>query len=88
MNSEFLIEQLMGWQWLQLCPQGLAALAGTVALVGSAHVILSKREVGAAAAWVGLIWLGPVLGIVLYLLLGINLPLVGDLQFVPGEDAL
>ncbi len=62
----------MGWQWLQLSPSGLAVLAGVLALVASAHVVLSRREVGAAAAWVGLIWLVPFLGIVLYWLLGIN----------------
>lgn len=41
-------------------------------LVSSAHAILYKRDSRAAVAWVGLIWLVPVIGTVLYVLLGIN----------------
>jgi cardiolipin synthase A/B len=41
-------------------------------LLASGHVILYKRDNHAAVAWVGLIWLLPVFGAVLYLLLGIN----------------
>ena len=62
----------MGWQWLHFLPHGLVILTGVLALFASAHVILSKKEVGAAAAWVGFIWFVPFLGILLYLLLGIN----------------
>jgi cardiolipin synthase len=36
------------------------------------HVLLNKRDAGSAAAWIGLAWLAPILGSVLYLLLGIN----------------
>ncbi len=43
-----------------------------VTLLASGHVILYKRDNHAAVAWVGLIWLLPVFGAVLYLLLGIN----------------
>ncbi|NBB89773.1 MAG: cardiolipin synthase [Spirochaetes bacterium] len=43
-----------------------------VALGASAHVVLYKRDSRAAVAWVGLIWLVPFLGSVLYVLLGIN----------------
>jgi cardiolipin synthase len=38
----------------------------------SIHVLLYKREFGSSAAWIGLAWLAPILGSVLYLLLGIN----------------
>jgi cardiolipin synthase len=38
----------------------------------SVHVLLHKRESGSSAAWIGLAWLAPILGSVLYLLLGIN----------------
>jgi len=36
------------------------------------HVLLTKREAGSSVAWIGLSWLAPILGSVLYLLLGIN----------------
>src|SRR5438270_3602261 len=38
----------------------------------SIHVLLTKREAGSSVAWIGLAWLAPLLGSVLYLLLGIN----------------
>src|SRR5258705_4859643 len=43
-------------------------LASTV----SAHVVLTKPDVRAAIGWVGLVWLAPVVGSVLYALFGIN----------------
>jgi len=47
-------------------------LALVVAVLASTHVLLHKRDVRSSAGWVGLIWLVPVLGGFLYLLLGIN----------------
>jgi len=44
----------------------------TLAVLASVHVILHKRDVRAAIGWVGLISLVPVLGSVLYFVLGIN----------------
>ena len=43
-------------------------IAGTV----SAHVLLTKRDVGAAIGWIGLGWLSPFLGGGLYYMFGIN----------------
>ncbi len=55
----------------------LAKAAGTVlalvlAVLASSHVLLRKGDVRAAAGWVGLIWLVPIVGCLLYVLLGIN----------------
>ena len=36
------------------------------------HVLLTRRDPGSSVAWIGLAWLAPLLGSVLYLLLGIN----------------
>ncbi len=51
-------------------------LAGVLTVIisalTSAHAILHKRDSRAAILWVGFIWLVPLLGPVLYLLLGIN----------------
>jgi cardiolipin synthase len=43
-----------------------------IAVLASMHVVLHKRDVRSAAGWMGLIWLVPGLGGVLYGLLGIN----------------
>lgn len=43
-----------------------------VALLVSVHVLLRKREVGAAIGWIGLAWLSPLIGSTLYVLFGIN----------------
>ena len=56
----------------QIWPHLLSILHPVLAVLGSAHVVLYKRDTRAAAGWVGLICLVPVLGITLYVLLGIN----------------
>jgi cardiolipin synthase len=38
----------------------------------TAHVLLTKRNVGSSIAWIGLAWLSPIVGSILYVLLGIN----------------
>ncbi len=51
----------------------LTAVAGIgMPLIASAHAILYKRDSRATVGWVGLIWLAPLVGVVLYVLLGIN----------------
>ena len=50
----------------------LAAMDFVVCLVASGHVLLFKRNTRAAIGWIGLIWLSPIPGATLYLLLGIN----------------
>ncbi len=43
-------------------------LAGYV----TGHILLTKRDVGASIAWIGVAWLSPIVGSLLYALLGIN----------------
>jgi len=43
-----------------------------LALLVSAHIVLTKDDVRAAIGWTGLVWLTPVVGSVLYGLFGIN----------------
>ncbi len=60
-------------QWLARYWAEIAALLSvSMALLVTGHVVLHKRDAGGAAAWTGLVWLLPVLGAILYLLLGIN----------------
>ena len=58
---------LMGY-W----PELAALFSVLLAMAVTAHVITHKRDARAAAAWTGLVWLVPLVGALLYLLLGIN----------------
>ena len=42
------------------------------AVSASVHIVLTKEDSKAATAWVGLVWLSPVFGVILYFILGIN----------------
>ncbi|MDX1805225.1 MAG: phospholipase D-like domain-containing protein, partial [Alcanivorax sp.] len=53
-------------------PQIAALLSISLAVAVTLHVSEHKRDARAAAAWTGLVWLVPVVGAVLYLLLGVN----------------
>jgi cardiolipin synthase A/B len=55
-----------------LGPTALSVLHLLLAIAVTTHVLLYKREINTSAAWIGLAWLAPILGSVLYLLLGIN----------------
>ncbi|HYC52619.1 MAG TPA: cardiolipin synthase [Gemmatimonadaceae bacterium] len=50
----------------------VALLVFVVDVAASLHVVLHKRDSRSAIGWVGLIWLAPVAGVVLYALLGLN----------------
>jgi cardiolipin synthase len=53
-------------------PHVVAGLGFLAALLASIHALLHKRDSRAATLWLGLIWLLPVLGPLLYLALGFN----------------
>ena len=53
-------------------PHIVAALIFALAVIASVHAILSRRDVRSTLGWVGVIWLVPVLGPVLYSVFGIN----------------
>ena len=57
---------------VQFWPHAVAALTLLLAGLASAHAILNKRDTRATVLWIGFICLLPLLGPVLYLLLGIN----------------
>jgi cardiolipin synthase len=63
-------------QWLDHISQYWAHLAAGfdifAALLASIHALLHKRDTRAATIWIGIVWLLPVLGAVLYLALGVN----------------
>ena len=47
-------------------------LTVSLSVLATGHAILNKRDSRAAVGWVGLVWLAPILGVLLYALLGIN----------------
>jgi|HubBroStandDraft_6_1064221.scaffolds.fasta_scaffold01715_9 cardiolipin synthase len=58
--------------WTSLLTVGLSLLHFALAASVTLHVLMTKRNPGSAVAWIGLAWLSPVIGSVLYALLGIN----------------
>ena len=50
----------------------VAALALGLSVLASAHAILYKRDTRAAIAWVGFVWVAPLVGAVLYFIFGVN----------------
>ncbi|MFE8604977.1 phospholipase D-like domain-containing protein [Archangium violaceum] len=58
--------------FLEVWPPVAAGLAVVANLLATGHAVLRKRDVRAAVAWVGLVWLVPLVGVMLYLILGIN----------------
>ncbi|MFT3811234.1 MAG: cardiolipin synthase [Micropepsaceae bacterium] len=53
-------------------PEFLYALRLAIAVMVTIHVLLTKREVGSSVAWIGLVWLSPILGGSIYFVFGIN----------------
>jgi len=51
---------------------GIAGLALLLAILASAHAVLFKRDSRSAIAWVGFIWLVPLVGAVVYFIFGVN----------------
>ncbi len=57
---------------LRIRPGALLAAHIVLASLVTAHALLRKRDVGSATGWIGLAWLAPIMGTVLYLMFGIN----------------
>ncbi len=50
----------------------LLPLGFAIAAAVTVHVLLDKRDIGASIGWVGLAWLSPILGGIIYFIFGIN----------------
>src|SRR5438445_3683385 len=50
----------------------VAGLALLLSILASGHAVLRKRDSRAAIAWVGFVWLVPLVGAVLYFIFGVN----------------
>ena len=64
----------MNWidRLAQFWPHIAAGFDFLAALLASFHALLHKRDTRAATIWIGIVWLLPVFGSVLYLALGVN----------------
>ena len=61
------------WKWVSgFWQYGVAALTLLISIIGSGHALLYKRDTRAAVLWVAFIWLAPLVGAVLYFILGVN----------------
>jgi len=60
-------------RWIEeFWPELIGAVAVVIAIVLTTSVVLNKRNERAAVGWVGVIWLNPFIGAIIYLLFGIN----------------
>lgn len=57
---------------IRLWPAVVAVLTFVLSMTASVHAVLRKRDTRAAVGWVAVIWFVPIIGVFLYLLLGIN----------------
>jgi cardiolipin synthase len=55
-----------------VAPYLLAAVTLAAATIAAGHAILYRRDARSTTIWVGLIWLVPLVGALLYVLLGVN----------------
>lgn len=60
------------YESLQYSALIFAILERLAAIIASLHAVLTKRETQSVIGWVGLIWLSPVIGSILYICFGIN----------------
>jgi cardiolipin synthase len=60
------------WFFASLWPWIIGVVHFCLVLGVSANVVLTKRDPRAAIGWIGVIWLTPIVGSILYLVFGIN----------------
>ncbi len=63
---------LLTWFFSTIWPWVFVLLHGLVVVLASSHVVLTKRDSRSAIGWVGIIWLTPIIGTVLYITFGVN----------------
>lgn len=61
------------FEWIPRLGPGAEFILGfVIAVLITAHVLITKREIASSAGWIGLIWFAPLLGGFTYFVLGIN----------------
>ena len=62
----------LAWFLTTIWPWIIGLVHAVVTIVASGHVVLTKRDSRSAIGWVGIIWLTPLLGSILYFMFGVN----------------
>lgn len=73
MNYSYCVGKLMNleaWIW----PDGvlIASMVLILQLLASIHIMRTKDDVRSAIAWIGLVWLAPIFGLLVYWLFGVS----------------
>lgn len=58
--------------FIDIRPEFLYGLRLLIAVLVTIHVLLTKPAVGSSVAWIGLVWLSPIIGGFIYFIFGIN----------------
>src|SRR5947208_1225133 len=66
------MREFLDWFSSTIWPWVIVAVHSAVVLIASGHVVLTKRDSRAAIGWIGIIWLTPIVGSLLYFSFGIN----------------
>jgi cardiolipin synthase len=64
--------ELLTWFFSTIWPWVFVVGHGLIVVLASSHVVLTKRDSRSAIGWVGIIWLTPIIGTVLYITFGVN----------------
>jgi len=64
--------ELLTWFFSTIWPWVFVVGHGLIVALASSHVVLTKRDSRSAIGWVGIIWLTPIIGTVLYITFGVN----------------
>jgi cardiolipin synthase len=62
----------INWFFSTVWPWVIVVAHGVVVVFASGHVVLTKRDTRAALGWMGVIWLAPIMGTLLYFTFGVN----------------
>ena len=64
--------EFFGWFFSTIYPWLIGLVHVVVMAFASGHVVLTKRDSRSAIGWVGIIWLTPIIGSILYFMFGVN----------------
>jgi cardiolipin synthase len=64
--------EMLTWFFSTIWPWVFVVVHGVIVVLASSHVVLTKRDSRSAIGWVGIIWLTPIIGTLLYITFGVN----------------
>ncbi len=64
--------EFLDWFFHTIWPWAIVLVHSLIVMLASAHVVLTKRDSRSAIGWIGIIWLAPIIGTLIYFTFGIN----------------